>query len=100
MFEAIVATVSSFILGVISYSGYWGIFILMVVESANIPAPSEIIMTFSGFLASAGSDYHGPQKTWMDLGRLPALPDGCVPVWQDWERSGLRAEDLVLSPQS
>ncbi|HZX01197.1 MAG TPA: DedA family protein [Candidatus Paceibacterota bacterium] len=54
MFEAIVTAVSSFILGVISYSGYWGIFILMVVESANIPAPSEIIMTFSGFLASSG----------------------------------------------
>jgi 3',5'-nucleoside bisphosphate phosphatase len=36
------------------------------------------------FLASAGSDYHGPEKTWMELGRLPALPDGCVPVWRDW----------------
>ena len=40
------------------------------------------------FLASAGSDYHGPEKTWMDLGRLPALPDGCVPVWKDWEMTG------------
>jgi hypothetical protein len=38
-----------------------------------------------GFLASAGSDYHGPEKTWMDLGRLPALPDGCIPVWRDWD---------------
>ncbi len=37
------------------------------------------------FLASAGSDYHGPEKTWTDLGRLPALPDGCIPVWQDWD---------------
>ncbi len=54
MFETIVNTVSGFILGVISYSGYWGIFILMVIESANIPAPSEIIMTFSGFLAFSG----------------------------------------------
>lgn len=42
------------------------------------------IATEHGFLASAGSDYHGPEKTWMDLGRLPALPDGCIPVWQDW----------------
>jgi len=40
------------------------------------------------FLASAGSDYHGPEKTWMDLGRLPALPEGCVPVWRDWEMAG------------
>lgn len=38
-----------------------------------------------GFLASAGSDYHGPEKTWMDLGRIPALPEGCIPVWQDWK---------------
>ena len=37
-----------------------------------------------GFFASAGSDYHGPEKTWMDLGRLPALPAGCTPVWHDW----------------
>lgn len=53
-----------------------------------------------GFLASAGSDYHGPEKTWMDLGKLPPLPDGCIPVWQDWECSGLRTEDSELSPQS
>lgn len=37
-----------------------------------------------GFSASAGSDYHGPEKTWMDLGRLPALPADCVPVWRNW----------------
>ena len=37
------------------------------------------------FLASAGSDFHGPQNTWMDLGRLPALPEGCVPVWKEWD---------------
>lgn len=37
-----------------------------------------------GLLASAGSDYHGPESPWLDLGRLPALPDGCTPVWADW----------------
>jgi len=35
-------------------------------------------------LASAGSDYHGPENPWIDLGRLPPLPDGPVPVWRDW----------------
>jgi len=35
-------------------------------------------------LASAGSDYHGPENRWIELGRLPLLPDGCVPVWRDW----------------
>jgi len=37
-----------------------------------------------GFLASLGSDYHGPGHGYMDMGRLPDLPLGCVPVWQDW----------------
>ena len=36
-------------------------------------------------LASLGSDYHGPEKPWIELGRLPALPDGCVPVWDQWK---------------
>jgi predicted metal-dependent phosphoesterase TrpH len=36
-------------------------------------------------LASAGSDYHGPDSTYLGLGRLPPLPDGCVPIWADWE---------------
>jgi len=35
-------------------------------------------------LASAGSDYHGPETSWLDLGRLPALPPGCSPIWADW----------------
>ena len=43
-----------FIISTISGSGYIGIFLLMVAESALIPIPSEIIMPFSGFLVSAG----------------------------------------------
>ncbi|VAW79212.1 FIG00031715: Predicted metal-dependent phosphoesterases (PHP family) [hydrothermal vent metagenome] len=31
--------------------------------------------------ASCGSDYHGPEKPWVDLGRLRELPDGCTPIW-------------------
>ena len=34
--------------------GYSGIFFLMILESALIPIPSEIIMPFSGFLSSMG----------------------------------------------
>lgn len=37
-----------------------------------------------GLLASAGSDFHGPEHPWIELGRLPALPDGCTPIWHDW----------------
>jgi len=32
-------------------------------------------------VASAGSDYHGPDSPWIELGRLPALPEGCRPIW-------------------
>ena len=37
-----------------------------------------------GLRASTGSDYHGPGESWLDLGALPALPAGVVPVWHDW----------------
>ncbi len=37
-----------------------------------------------GLLASAGSDYHGPEQPWIELGRLPELPQGCKPIWKDW----------------
>ena len=54
MLEEFVAVVSRFILNTIESWGYFGIFALMTLESANIPIPSEIIMTFSGFLVSTG----------------------------------------------
>lgn len=47
-----------------------------------------------GLLASAGSDYHGPEEPWIELGRLPALPPGCRPIWSDWE--GQPARRAVL----
>lgn len=37
-----------------------------------------------GLMASMGSDYHGPGHAYIEMGRLPELPRGCVPVWQDW----------------
>ncbi|MBV9177211.1 MAG: DedA family protein [Nitrososphaeraceae archaeon] len=43
-----------FVTSIISSLGYGGIFFLMVLESALIPIPSEIIMPFSGFLVSTG----------------------------------------------
>lgn len=41
-------------MGVISSMGYGGIVLLMAIESACIPLPSEIIMPFAGFLVSKG----------------------------------------------
>ena len=33
-------------------------------------------------LASCGSDFHGPDESYRDLGRLPDLPLICKPVWE------------------
>jgi hypothetical protein len=38
-----------------------------------------------GLLASAGSDFHDPERPWIALGRLPQLPDGCKAIWHDWD---------------
>jgi len=35
-------------------------------------------------LASAGSDFHSPYNNWAKLGRVHALPEGCMPIWQGW----------------
>lgn len=45
---------SGFIIHLIQQTGYLGIFLLMTVESALIPIPSEITMPFSGYLVSQG----------------------------------------------
>lgn len=54
MIEHIVALATSLIISVIEKSGYFGIFALMGAESALIPIPSEITMTFAGYLTSVG----------------------------------------------
>ena len=35
-----------------------------------------------GLKASAGSDFHGPGESYLDLGKLPDLPYGLTPVWE------------------
>ena len=37
-----------------------------------------------GLKASAGSDFHGPGESYMDLGQLPDLPYGLQAVWDDF----------------
>ena len=34
-----------------------------------------------GFLASCGSDFHGPEESHVDVGGHAPLPDGLTPVW-------------------
>jgi membrane protein DedA with SNARE-associated domain len=54
MLEKLIAVVATWIIGVISSMGYGGVVLLMAIESACIPLPSEIIMPFAGFLVSKG----------------------------------------------
>ncbi|HSH97294.1 MAG TPA: DedA family protein [Methyloradius sp.] len=54
MIEKILASVAAFIISVISTMGYGGIMLLMAIESACIPLPSEIIMPFAGYLVFKG----------------------------------------------
>jgi membrane protein DedA with SNARE-associated domain len=54
MASNILAAIGSFIIAVISTLGYGGVILLMAIESANIPLPSEVIMPFAGFLVARG----------------------------------------------
>lgn len=57
MVELILLKLSLFIISLISITHYFGIFILMALESAGIPFPSEITMPFSGFLVAQNKLY-------------------------------------------
>jgi len=54
LFERILAPVAAWIVAVIAAGGYPAIALLMAIESACIPLPSEIIMPFAGYLVSTG----------------------------------------------
>jgi membrane protein DedA with SNARE-associated domain len=54
MIAKIIEFLSGIIVATISLLGYSGIVLLMAIESACIPLPSEIIMPFSGYLVSTG----------------------------------------------
>lgn len=54
MVARILEVLTAFIVATISTLGYGGIVLLMAIESACIPLPSEIIMPFSGYLVYTG----------------------------------------------
>src|SRR5918994_6715439 len=47
--------VVDFVISIISNLGYPGVIFLMVLDSAMIPIPSEIILVFSGYLVTTGT---------------------------------------------
>ena len=54
MIARIIEILTAFIIATISALGYFGVVLLMAIESACIPLPSEIIMPFAGYLVYAG----------------------------------------------
>jgi membrane protein DedA with SNARE-associated domain len=81
MTEKILAALFILIKSLIAWSGYGGIIILMAIESACIPLPSELIMPFAGYLVYEGT----LRLVWVatagaigcNLGSLVAYEIGC-----------------------
>ena len=105
MLEKLIALVAAWIMSVISTMGYGGIVLLMAIESACIPLPSEIIMPFAGFLV-----YKGEMLLWLValagaigcvLGSIPAYYVGMFGGRPLAERYGkyilLSKQDLDLA---
>lgn len=58
--------------------------VLSASHTAAKVAQFAALARLHGLGASSGSDFHGPGEGWLDLGDLPSLPGGTVPVWQRW----------------
>jgi membrane protein DedA with SNARE-associated domain len=54
MLDQVISWLASWIVEIISAAGYVGVAVLMAIESACIPLPSEVIMPFAGYLVSVG----------------------------------------------
>src|ERR1700736_5291216 len=54
MADKILRTLSAFVVATIASLGYSGVILMMAIESACIPLPSEVIMPFAGYLVSTG----------------------------------------------
>ncbi len=54
MSEKIIAYLAGFITAIIGATGYFGVALLMAIESACTPLPSEIIMPFAGYQVYLG----------------------------------------------
>jgi membrane protein DedA with SNARE-associated domain len=54
MLDQLISLLATWIVAVTSATGYFGVVVLMAIESACIPLPSEIIMPFAGYLVSIG----------------------------------------------
>lgn len=85
--EQIIAFLATYIIAVISWGGYWGIVILMAIESACIPLPSEIIMPFGGYLVSTGQ----LNLYWVATAGAIGCNIGSIPAYELGKRGGRAA---------
>ncbi|OGF14673.1 alkaline phosphatase [Candidatus Falkowbacteria bacterium RIFCSPHIGHO2_02_FULL_45_15] len=54
MIAPIINWLVNIVVSAVNFTGYAGIFLLMLAESCGVPAPSEVIMPFAGFLVAQG----------------------------------------------
>lgn len=66
----ILAVIGVWGITIISSLGYFGVFVLMALESMIFPIPSEIVMPFAGFLISTGNFTFGGILIFSTLGSL------------------------------
>ncbi len=78
MVTNLIEIIGAWAIQVISAMGYPGIVLLMAIESANIPLPSEIIMPFAGFLVSTGQFNLWWAAFW---GAIGCLVGGALSYW-------------------
>ncbi len=70
MVSDILTWLGTFIISFISTSGYFGVTVLMALESACVPIPSEVIMPFSGYLVTVGRFALWQVVLWGAIGNL------------------------------
>jgi membrane protein DedA with SNARE-associated domain len=67
---SLVADVPRRVIGLASQAGYAGIFVLMLLEAAALPVPSELILPFAGYLVSLGDLDFWPVVFWSTVAAL------------------------------
>lgn len=80
----ITATKMRELLGQFKESGGVGLEVVSSSHTADDCKTMARYATQFELLASRGSDFHGPAHAWVELGKIPPLPEQCVPIWDTW----------------
>ena len=65
---------------------------LEVVSSAHNAQETEQMAALAlenELYASVGSDFHGPDLGWGEIGHLRPLPESCRPIWTLWHDANI-----------